>query len=158
MWIDIQVLKPEKKEGWQKFEKGELYERGGASKREIRHLENCGYRGKKDLYCADLHKIHVKQVDTPFLDPPSGPMYPGPSVCQSVCPSVRHKSSHTSRHYFFLIFCNKLACSKCRKVMKLDFRRKIRRKKFCALLCPKMRFFEVFGDFLENAWLDSAEK
>ena len=43
----------------------------------------------------------------------------------SLSPSLRHKSSHTSRHYFFLIFCNKLACSKCRKVTKPDFRRKL---------------------------------
>ena len=41
-------------------------------------------------------------------------------------PSVRHKSSHTSHHYFFLLFCNKLACYKCRKVTKPDFCRKIR--------------------------------
>ena len=47
------------------------------------------------------------------------------SVCLSVCQSVSHKSSHTSRHYFFLIFCNKLACSKCRKVTKPDFPRKL---------------------------------
>ena len=44
----------------------------------------------------------------------------------SVCLSVWDKSYHTSRHYFFLIFCNKLACYKCRKVTKPDFRRKIR--------------------------------
>ena len=49
------------------MKRGSYTKGGGASKREIRHLENCGYRGKKDLYCADLHKIHVKQVDTPFF-------------------------------------------------------------------------------------------
>ena len=43
----------------------------------------------------------------------------------SVSQSVRDKSSHTSRHYFFLIFCNKLACSKCRKVTKPDFAGKL---------------------------------
>ena len=31
---------------------------------------------------------------------------------------------------------------------------KIQKKNFWALLCPKMRFFEVFGDFLKNAGLD----
>ena len=51
--------------------------------------------------------------------------YVSRAVSLSVRPSVRHKSSHTSRHYFFLIFCNKLACSKCRKVTKPDFRRKL---------------------------------
>ena len=33
-----------------------------------------------------------------FLDPPSGPMKPAPSVSQSVSQSVRDKSSHTSHH------------------------------------------------------------
>ena len=46
-------------------------------------------------------------------------------VCQSVRPSVRPKSSHTSRHRIFLIFCNNLAFYGCRKVTKLDFGEKI---------------------------------
>ena len=65
-----------------------------------------------------------------FLDQHFGPLKLPPSslrpLSSLLAPSVSHKSSHTSRHYFFLIFCNKLACSKCRKVTKPDFRRKIR--------------------------------
>ena len=32
-----------------------------------------------------------------------------------------------------------------------------KQKKDLGPFMPKMRFFEVFGDFLENAWLDFAE-
>jgi len=47
-------------------------------------------------------------------------------IASVLSPLLCPKSYHTSRHYFFLIFCNKLACYKCRKVTKPDFRRKIR--------------------------------
>ena len=50
----------------------------------------------------------------------ASPYEPRP-VSQSVCPSVCDKSSHTSRHRIFLIFCNKLAFNECRKVTKPDF-------------------------------------
>ena len=63
-------------------------------------------------------------LDCLFLDQHFCPLKLPPSLppLSLLC----DKSSHTSRHYFFLIFCNKLACFKCRKVTKPDFRRKIR--------------------------------
>ena len=70
--------------------------------------------------CRGAHRLCVLQE---FLDPHTGPMYPGPSVCLSVSPSVR--LSATKVLILIPIFRNKLACSKCRKVTKLDFRRKI---------------------------------
>ena len=47
-------------------------------------------------------------------------MKPAPSVRLSVC----NKSSHTSHHQIFLIFCIKLAYYKRKKVTKPDFRKK----------------------------------
>ena len=73
-------------------------------------------------------------------------MNPGPSVSSSVCPSVRPKSSHTSRHRIFLIFCNKLAFYECRKVTKPDFRKKIIWAKM-GQLGPKRGQDEVLGHF-----------
>ena len=89
-----------------------------------------------------------------FLDPPTGPMYSPPSVSPSVRQSVSQsdKSSHTSCHYFFLIFCNKLACYKCRKVTKPDFPEKL------SIIFYKQFFKKsVFGHLLENASLLLAE-
>ena len=80
--------------------------------------------------CYGLKSYHSFLIpQSVLLDQHFGPLNLPPSVRQSVRqsvrPSVSHKSSHTSHHYFFLIFCNKLAYSKCRKVMKPDFRRKL---------------------------------
>ena len=55
-----------------------------------------------------------------FQDSPRVLMNPAPSVRQS----VSDKSSHTSHHQFFLIFCIKLAFNKSRKVTFSDFRKK----------------------------------
>ena len=65
------------------------------------------------------------------------------SVRLSVCPWQKFS-------YFlsllFLIFCNMLACSKCRKVTKPDFRRKIR-KNFLGPFMPKNEVFWGFWRF-----------
>ena len=78
-------------------------------------------------------------------------MNPAPSVCLSVCLSVRPsvtKNSHTSHHYFFLKHCMKLDHYKCRKVTKPDFPGKLSNFFY-------KQFFKksVFGHFLENAAL-----
>ena len=66
------------------------------------------------------------------------------AVLQRYSLSVWNKSSHTSRHYFFLIFRNKLACSKCRKVTKPNFWKKSQffYKQFYT---KKKRFLEIFS-------------
>ena len=63
------------------------------------------------------------------------------------CLSVRPKSSNTSHHYIFLIFCIKLAYYKRFLVTKPDFRK----KNYLALkwpkmvkIGPKMRFLAIF--------------
>ena len=73
-----------------------------------------------------LSKLSAGPLLARLLDLPSGPMYPGPSVCLSVRQSVclSQKFSHFPS-LLFLIFCNKLACSKCRKVTQPDFRGKL---------------------------------
>jgi len=80
------------------------------------------------------------------LDPPSSPMYPGPSVCPPkvlILPIIS---------FSLIFFCNKLACSKCRKVTKPDFRRKIRflRSYPSPKTCQWVRFWPyiwlVFGN------------
>ena len=80
------------------------------------------------------------------------------SVSQSVpsVPSVCHKSSHTSHHQFFLIFCIKLAFSKSRKVTNSDFRKKnvpaLNRAKR-AQIGPKMGFLSSFSSLLHQILL-----
>jgi hypothetical protein len=111
----------------------------------------------KDLYWCLVHLAMEIVIRHPLYSthitifPGKHPPHP---LCPSVCPS---SVCHTKILIhpvitFFWFFCNKLACYKCKKVTKPDFRRKIWNFFY-------KQFFEKWGfsNFLENAVLVLAE-
>ena len=93
-----------------------------------------------------------KSFGPTLVGPTLGPLKYPPSVSQS-----SDKSPHTSHHhYFFLIFCIRLAFSKSRKVTNSDFRRKKCPGPKSGQTGPNRAQNEVFVQFLEFASLDFA--
>ena len=77
---------------------------------------------KSGPYLVPFRDFFLVGPNLTTLDSPRVLMNPAPSVSRS----VSNKSSHTSHHRFSWLFCNKLACSKCRKVTKPDIWKKSR--------------------------------
>ena len=110
------------------------------------------YCGTLALYARSTHPspctVCKSTCKSRFQDSPRVLMKPPPSVCQSVCLSVCDKSSHTSHHQIFLIFCIKLAYYKRFKVTKPDFRKKNVLAQNWAKRAqngPKTRFLVIFS-------------
>ena len=116
-------------------------------------IEDMGYVMLRNA-CNVMHfsppHVHAHITSTPYSLHTLGQLF--------LQTSVSNKSSHTSCHQIFLIFCIKLAHYKRFKVTKPDFRKKNVLAQIWAQNWPKMRFLAHISRKNHQILLKTSEK